>query len=85
MKILSIDAMAYDDSWQWNSWHIIGNIDKAEFEAMTTDEQYIRWFYEQGYTTGVIGCHIEDDGYNVIICDSSDDMPIFAIEYGPEY
>lgn len=89
MRILSIKAWAGCEpgSWEWNNWFTVGNIDKAEFEKLDTNRKLIRWFREEGfisdYSKGRI-C-IDDDQYNIVVCDKNTFEPLFAIEYGPEY
>ena len=87
MKVLSIDAWADDDSWTWNNWFTVGEISKEDFENLKTDQDYATWFHENGFTTSddLTLCRIEDDQYNVTVCDASNGCPVFAIEYGPEY
>jgi hypothetical protein len=88
MKILSIDAWASPDGgWDWNQWFHVGDIDKEEFEELKTNRQYIKWFRDNEYITkdsaGKVGIH--DDQYNIVLIQRKDGMPLFAIEYGPEY
>ena len=88
MKILSIDAWAEPEGgWTWNQWFHVGDIDKADFEALKTDKQTAVWFHENGFTTNadMRSITIDDDQYNVCICEKKSGRPIFAIEYGPEY
>lgn len=88
MNILSIDAWRDNEGgWQGNSWCRAGTIDKATFEALKTNRQTLRYLRDAGhlsaYSAGRVS--VEDDGYNVVICDRSTGEPIIAIEYGPEY
>lgn len=88
MNILSIDAWSDGDGgWQWNAWHKVGSISKADFESIDTDRKTLKWFKDNGFTTSYNSrlASVEDDGYNVCICDRSDGRPLFAIEYGPHY
>lgn len=89
MKILSIDAWAGDEEgcWSWNNWFNVGEISKEDFENLKTDQDYATWFYEEGYTTSddMRQITIEDDQYNIVICEKKTVRPLFAIEYGPEY
>ena len=88
MRILSIDAWGNkEDRYDWNNWHTVGTITKAEFEALKTDKAYRLWFKRNGYTTTANArkCYIDDDQYSIVICDKSDNCPLFAIEYGCEY
>lgn len=89
MKILSIDAWAgYEPkTWDWNNWYTVGEISKEEFESLQTDKDYRLWFKHNGYTTTADKekVSIEDDQYNIVVCDAKTLRPLFAIEYGPEY
>ena len=87
MKVLSIDAWADGESWTWNNWFTVGEISKEDFEKLKTDQDYSTWFHENGFTTSddLTLCSIDDDQYNVTVCDASNGCPVFAIEYGPEY
>jgi hypothetical protein len=84
MKILSIDAWANEDGWDWNNWWKVGEISKEEFESLDTDEKIIEWFCKDHVTFADL-VDVEDDQYNVVIVDKSNRRPLFAIEYGPEY
>lgn len=88
MKILSIDAWGNKkDGYNWNNWFTVGNITKEEFESLKTDKQIATWFCENGFTTSsdMRSIIIEDDQYNVVICEKKTMCPLFAIEYGSEY
>ena len=89
MKVLSIDAWAGEEEgmWDWNNWFTVGEISKADFEKLETDQDYASWFYDEGYTAtdSLIIVSIEDDQYNVVVCDAENNRPLVAIEYGPEY
>ena len=87
LNILSIDAWLENDGWVWNNWFKVGAITKEEFEALTNNRKILRYMRDEGYllesSKGL--CSIEDDQYNIIICDRSNRRPLFAIEYGPIY
>lgn len=88
MKVLSIDAWGNEtDGYEWNNWFNVGEISKERFEKLKTDKDFGDWFFHNGFTTtNDIGqYYIDDDQYNIIICDKKTRQPIFAIEYGPEY
>jgi hypothetical protein len=87
MKILSIDAWAEPEGWTWNAWYHVGDISKEDFEKLKTDKQIAVWMEEHGFTTtsDMRRILIFDDGYNVVLCERKSRMPVFAIEYGPEY
>ena len=87
MKILSIDAWKENDGWTWNNWFKIGDIDKEEFEKLTTNRKTIKWFRDNDFLSekskGKVS--VDDDQYNIVICEKSNGRPLYAIEYGPEY
>lgn len=88
MKVLSIDAWGNkQEGYQWNNWFNVGEINKADFEALKTDKAIATWFKDNGFTTSddMRQITIEDDQYNVVICEKRTGKPLFAIEYGPEY
>ena len=87
LQILSIDAWRYDNSWSWNFWSRSGTIEKEDFEKLKTNRDFINFFRNEGYigenSKGKVS--IEDDGYNIVICERSNNRPLYAIEYGPVY
>lgn len=88
MQVLSIDAWGNKkDGYEWNNLFNVGTIEKADFEALKTDKQIAQWFYDNGFTTSsdMRQIVIEDDQYNIVICEKRSGQPLFAIEYGPEY
>lgn len=88
MKILSIEAWCNkQDGYEWNNWFNVGAINKADFEALKTDKQIAQWFMDNGYTTtsDMRQITIEDDQYNIVLCEKKSGQPLFAIEYGAEY
>lgn len=88
MKVLSIDAWRESEGgWTWNQWFNVGSISKDDFEALKTNRAILKWFRDNGFTSefSVGRCSVEDDGHNIVICDRSNGMPCFAIEYGPHY
>lgn len=88
MKILSIDAWADDErDWTWNNWHSIGDISKTEFESLKDEKAFRHWFKRNGYTRTANKriVSIEDDQYNICLCNAKNGRPIYAIEYGREY
>jgi hypothetical protein len=89
MKILSIDAWAgYEPkTWDWNNWFKVGEISKEEFETLKTEKDYRFWFRNNGYTNTANKkkVTIDDDQYNIVVCNAKTLRPLFAIEYGPEY
>ena len=89
MKVLSIEAWADIEpkTWQWNNLFNVGEISKQEFETLKTDKDFAKWFFDNGYTTNydMRQIYIDDDQYNIVICEKKTKEPLFAIEYGPEY
>ena len=74
VSILSIDAWANGPGWTWNNWHKIGEIQLPTFEALTGDDQILAWLISEGYlksTVTLADIEIDDDQYNVVICDRS--------------
>lgn len=85
MNILSIDAWRTPDGgWTWNQWYSVGSIDQATFDTLTTTRSILRWMRNQGLLNAHSAGRVEldDDGYNLVICDRRDHRPLFAIEYG---
>ena len=88
LKVLSIDAWgSKEEGYQWNNWFLVGEIAKEDFEKLKTDKEYATWFMDNGFTNtdDMRKIIIEDDQYNIVICEKKTGRPIFAIEYGPEY
>ena len=87
MKILSIDAWAEEDGWSWNTWNTVGDISKEDFEKLKTDKEIAVWMEEHGFTTtsDMRKILIDDDGFNVVLCERKSKMPVFAVVYMPEY
>jgi len=58
-----------------------------QFESFKFDRQTIKFVRDE---LGLLSEHskgrvkvIDDDGYNLIIADKSNNMPLFSLEYGP--
>ena len=88
MRVLSIDAWGNKkEGFEWNNWFNVGTIEKSDFETLTTDKQIAQWFCANGFTTNsdMRSITIEDDQYNIVICEKKTGCPLFAIEYGSEY
>jgi hypothetical protein len=88
MKILSIDAWGNKATgYEWNNWFHVGDISKEEFEQLDTHKKIATWMKDNGYTTtdDMRTITIEDDQHNIVLCEKYTGMPVFAIEYGPEY
>ena len=85
MKILSIDGWNTAEGWEWNQWYEVGEISKAEFERLDTDEKILDWFFGKEYIYHKEDCVVYDDEYNIVIESADTGEPLYAIEYGPEY
>lgn len=87
VSVLSIDAWADGEGgWTWNNWFKVGTVALSEITDL--DDQALReWFHSNGYTTTADPtlCEIDDDQYNIVICDAPNHMPLFAIAYGEAY
>lgn len=81
-NVLSIDAWAYDNGWNWNAWHPVGEI---EVDIDGSARHILKSMRDAGFlaSTSAGLCEIDDDGYNIVICERSNHRPLFAIEYGP--
>lgn len=87
MRILSIDAWAGEGrgQWDWNNWFDVGIFPEELIDS--SNRQILKWFRDNGYLSDISKgkvC-INDDQYNLVICYKSNNMPIFAIEYGCHY
>lgn len=83
INVLSIDAWRYDGGWTWNAWYKVGTL---PLSACDLDVRaLLRLMRDEGYLAeGSKGrVAVEDDGYNVVICDRNTREPLFALEYGP--
>lgn len=82
LNILSIDAWRDGGSWAWNNWHRVGTVDRALIDV--TPRRLFRALRDAGYLSGASAGRVavDDDGYNVVICDRATREPLFAIEYG---
>ncbi len=89
-KVLSIDAWAdccgceceegKPNCWSWNNWHKVGEIDVIP----QSDIQKIEVLIMEGFLKPAARSfvYVDDDQYNYVICDKTNNQPIFAIEYG---
>ena len=84
IRILSIDAWRDGDGWQWNNWFSVGKIDAVTLDTLKTPRQILAWFRAEGYLAHDSGgkCEIDDDQYNIVVCERGSHMPLYAIEYG---
>jgi hypothetical protein len=84
-KILSIDAWAGSEprSWEWNNWHTVGSWNSIP----DNNRAILKKMREDGFlndkSKGRVA--IEDDQYNIVIVDRSNNMPLYAIEYGSQF
>lgn len=82
-KLLSIDAWAEaGGDWNWNAWRTVGHVPTAYADMPA--RALLRALRADGYLSSASAgkCAVEDDGYNVVIVDRRNGMPVFAIEYG---
>jgi hypothetical protein len=81
-RILSIDAWRNGPGWDWNKWCHVG--DCPAHVADLSPRRLFAWMRDNGYLNArSIGkVELEDDMYNVVICERSTHRPIYAIEYG---
>lgn len=84
MRVLSIDAWSNgeDTGWDWNAWYTVGTVSQETFECC---KDYVQWFIDEGYVNSRYLYDIDDDGYNIVICNRETCEPLFAIEYGNCY
>lgn len=83
VSILSIDAWADgEDGWNWNMWTKVGSVavtmcDKPEAEILA-------YMVNEGYLkpAALTSCYVEDDQYNMVVCDKETHEPLFALAYG---
>jgi hypothetical protein len=85
IRVLNISAVKSDCGWEWNYWNTVAEISVEQFESLKSDRQTIKFVRNE---LGLLSEHskgrvaVEDDDYNVIIKDKSNNMPLFSIEYG---
>ena len=82
-RILSIDAWRDNDGWTWNNWFNVGTFEAPE-STLDSPRKLLAYMREAGYLSDASKgrVSIEDDQYNVVICDRNTSEPLFAIEYG---
>lgn len=86
IRVLSVSAIKDDGCWNWNDWYTVAEISVEQFESFESDRQTIKFTRDtlgllSEYSKGRV--KVEDDGYNLLILDKSNNMPLFAYEYGP--
>ena len=66
--------------WNWNNWFKVGTTDvipetvQQFAELLECNDRFKPELY-----------YVDDDQYNVVLCQVSDNMPLFAVEYGNHY
>lgn len=80
--VLSIEAWPSmeEGSWEWNSWHRVGELELTLSELDNPIEIMIKEKFLK--ESARERAELEDDGHNVVIVDKETREPIFAIEYG---
>ena len=86
IRVLNISAVKTDGWWEWNYWNTVAEISVEQFESFKSDRQTIKFVRDE---LGLLSEHskgrvkvIDDDGYNLLIVDKANNMPIFALAYG---
>jgi hypothetical protein len=86
IRVLNISAVKSDFGWEWNYWNTVAEISVEQFESFKSDRQTIKFVRNE---LGLLSEHskgrvkvIDDDGYNLLIVDKANNMPLFCIEYG---
>ena len=72
--------------WTWNNWFNISTYYESEYGNLT-EESAKKCFADK--LSGTVKqleekFEIEDDGYNLVLIDKTNKMPIYAVEYGDE-
>ncbi len=80
--VLSIDAWNGPEGWTWNAWYRIASV--PLYVCALKPRALLAYLRDAGILGAQSGgrCAIEDDGYNVVILDRSNRMPVFALAYG---
>lgn len=80
--ILSIDAWRDGDGWTWNNWTKIGTCDVCICDL--PPEDLVKWLYDEDYlaTKNMSKLSIDDDQYNLVVCDKKTGEPLIALAYG---
>jgi hypothetical protein len=86
IRVLNISAYKTDGWWEWNYWNTVAEISVEQFESLKSPRQTIKFVRDK---LGLLSEHskgrvkvIDDDGYNLLIADKANNMPLFCIEYG---
>lgn len=85
IRVLNVSAYKDDGYWNWSYWNTVAEITKEQFLALKSDRQTIKFVRDElnllsEHSKGRVKC--EDDGYNLTIVQKSNNMPLFAFEYG---
>lgn len=72
--------------WTWNNWHQVSTFYESEYGKLTEESA------KQCFAVKLSGSvehleakfEIDDDGYNLVLINKTDRMPVYAIEYGSE-
>ena len=85
LKILSIDAWRDGSSWTWNNWYTVGELDTKAVN-IDNNRALLKYMRAEGYLTEASKgkVYIDDDQYNLVICERSNHRPLFSIEYGSQ-
>ena len=80
-RVLSIDAWGNSrDGYDWNAWYDQGTV---ELDTLDNTRHVLKQMREQGYLSEYSKGRVlvDDDQYNLVICDRNTRKPLFAIEY----
>ena len=83
VSVLSIDAWADgEDGWNWNMWTKVGSVDVAMCDK--PEAEILAFMVAEGYCkeAALTGCYVEDDQYNMVVCDKENHQPLYALAYG---
>lgn len=83
VSILSIDAWADgEDGWNWNMWTKVGSVDVGMCDMPEAD--ILAYMVAEGYLKpkALECCYVEDDQYNMVVCDKETHEPLYALAYG---
>ena len=84
-KLLGIDAYRdCENSWAWDNWFEIEGDIYLDQSILNNTRKLLEFCRRSGWLTKQSKGHltIEDDGYNVVICNRKTHEPILAFCYG---
>jgi len=84
-KLLGIDAYRdSENSWIWNNWFEIEGDIYLDESILNSPRKLLEFCRRSSWLTKQSKGHltIEDDGYNVVICNRRTHEPIIAFCYG---